>query len=111
MTAKNNAKTVKHLKNNNGSWTYRRRVPERHHKTLGIKVWNRPCGDVPYQQAVTMVTNWTQEDNTLIADLDDPTVAKEVRWATETATWDPYIERLIHGAKILKEDPDGPVAL
>jgi integrase len=105
MTAKNSAKRVKHLKNNNGSWTYRRRVPERHHKTLGIKMWNRPCGDVSYQEAVLMVTNWALEDDARISELDDPNVGKQVRQATETKHWEPYVDRMIGGSKTLKEDP------
>jgi integrase len=105
MKARKTTKNVKHLKNNNGSWTYRRRVPERHHKTLGFKVWNRPCGDVPYQQAVTMITNWMVEDDALIAELNNPTVSGQVRQATETAHWEPFVDRMIDGAKVLKEDP------
>ena len=97
MKPQNGSKTVKHLKNNNGSWTYRRRVPERHHKTLGTKVWNRPCGDVSYQQAVIMVTDWTAEDDALINSLDNPTEAAKVRNDTETANWAPYVARMLEG--------------
>jgi hypothetical protein len=45
-------KKILHLKENGGRYFYRRRVPERHQKTLGIKMWNRPCGNVSYQKAV-----------------------------------------------------------
>jgi hypothetical protein len=106
MKPENGSKTVKHLKDNNGSWTYRRRVPERHHKTLGTKVWNRPCGNVSYQQAVIMVTNWTLEDDVRISELDDPNVGRQVRLATETKHWEPYVDRMIEGSKALKEDPN-----
>jgi hypothetical protein len=87
MKPQNGSKTVKHLKNNNGSWTYRRRVPERHYKTLGTKVWNRPCGDVSYQQAVIMVTKWAAEDDALISSLDNPSEAAKVStYRNETAS-------------------------
>ncbi|WP_156121784.1 hypothetical protein [Halocynthiibacter namhaensis] len=108
MKPQNGSKNVKHLKNNNGSWTYRRRVPERYHKTLGFKVWNRPCGDVSYQQAVVMVTDWAVEDDALIKSLDDPTKAAKVRQDAETAHWEPYVERILEG---IKEEKDNSGAL
>ena len=87
MADKTGNKKVSHLKNNNGSWTYRRRVPERHHETLGFKMWNRPCGDVSYQEAVVMVTNWSREDDLRIKELDNPKVGQQVRLDTEHARW------------------------
>jgi hypothetical protein len=76
-------KKILHLKENGGRYFYRRRVPERHQKTLGIKMWNRPCGDVSYQKAVALVTGWAEEDDLLIQSLDDPTVSRPIRQATE----------------------------
>lgn len=76
-------KKILHLKENGGRYFYRRRVPERHQKTLGIKMWNRPCGDVSYQKAVALVTGWAEEDDVLIQSLDDPTVSQPIRQATE----------------------------
>lgn len=74
---------VPHLKNNNGSWSYRRRVPERHHATMGFKVWNQPCGKVSYADAVSMVAKWTKEHDDLIKRLDDPRFADKTRYVTE----------------------------
>lgn len=105
MADKTGNKKVSHLKNNNGSWTYRRRVPERHHETLGFKMWNRPCGDVSYQEAVVMVTNWALEDDLKIKELDDPKVGQRVRLETEHARWTPYVEELTEGFSELKGDP------
>ncbi|MEP3946535.1 phage integrase SAM-like domain-containing protein [Ascidiaceihabitans sp.] len=106
MADKTGNKKVSHLKNNNGSWTYRRRVPERHHETLGFKMWNRPCGDVSYQEAVVMVTKWAREDDLRIKELDNPEVGQQVRLDTEHARWAPYVERLTEGWSDLENDPE-----
>ena len=74
---------VEHLKVNGGRYYYRRRVPTKHQKTLGITNWNRPCGKVPYQQAVVLVTEWAAEHDRLLAQLDDPAVAEKARYGTE----------------------------
>lgn len=76
-------KKVKHLIDNNGSWTYRRRVPVKHHKTLGYKMWSEPCGKVSYAEAVVKATQWTAEHDALIKQLDDPETAKKVRLSSE----------------------------
>ena len=72
-------KKISHLKENAGRYFYRRRVPERHQKTLGMKVWNRPCEDVSYQKAVSLVTEWGEEHDRLIRSLDDPAKAYAAR--------------------------------
>ncbi len=74
---------VEHLKINGGRYYYRRRVPTKHQKTLGIKNWNRPCGKVTYQQAVVLVTEWASEHDALLSQLDDPKVAEKTRYTTE----------------------------
>ena len=63
-------KRPRYLKDNGGVLSYRRRVPKQHQKTLGFKMWNRPCGKVSDAQAVAMVVQWTKEDNDLIMRLD-----------------------------------------
>jgi len=60
---------VAHLKENGGRFFYRRRVPDRHHKTIGLKMWNRACGDVSWAKAVSLVTAWTEEHDRLIQPL------------------------------------------
>jgi hypothetical protein len=95
MKAPNAAKKVKHLKNNNGSWAYRRRVPLRHQKTLGEKIWNNPCGDVSYQKTVALVTEWAEKHDALIKSLDDPETAEVVREATEVKAMAPMVAGLI----------------
>jgi integrase len=87
-------KKIAHLKENGGRYFYRRRVPERHQKTLGMTVWNRPCGDVSYQKAVVLVTEWAEEDDRLIKSLDDPTVAVPVRQATEARAMAPKVKTI-----------------
>ncbi|MEP3784152.1 hypothetical protein [Ascidiaceihabitans sp.] len=74
---------VDHLKINGGRYYYRRRVPAKHQKTLGVKNWNRPCGKVSYQQAVVLVTKWAAEHDALLSQLDDPTLAEKTRYTTE----------------------------
>ncbi len=76
---------VEHLKVNGGRYYYRRRVPTKHQKTLGIKNWNRPCGKVSYQQAVVLVTEWAAEHDALLSQLDDPIVAEKARYNTEVS--------------------------
>jgi hypothetical protein len=39
-----------------------------------------------------------------IAELDHPTVGKQVRLATETTQCEPYVDRMFGGAKAMKED-------
>ncbi len=90
---------VKHLKNNNGSWTYRRRVPKRHHKTLGFDMWNYPCGDVSYQQAVVLVTKWTEKHDAFVKSLDDPQRAKQMREAVENDKMAPSVEGVVQAQK------------
>ncbi len=87
---------VLHLKENGGRFFYRRRIPERHKKTIGEKMWNRPCGDVSYQKAVSMVTAWAEEHDRLIHRLDHPETAVKVREATETRTMAPNVTGLVH---------------
>ncbi|WP_420011180.1 site-specific integrase [Tateyamaria sp.] len=89
-------KKVKHLIDNNGSWTYRRRVPVRHQKTLGFKMWNEPCGDVPYSEAVVKVAQWTVDHDELIKKLDDPETAEAFRYRTEL--------RLLHEPAMMVAD-------
>ena len=84
-----------HMKDNGGVLSYRRRVPERHQKTLGFKTWNRPCGKVTDAEAVAMVVAWTKEDDDLIARLDDPSVARDVREATESAAMAPAVAVMV----------------
>ncbi|NSX56553.1 tyrosine-type recombinase/integrase [Parasulfitobacter algicola] len=108
MKAPYATKSVKHLKNNNGSWAYRRRVPKKHQKTLGEEYWNRPCGNVSYQKAVAMVTEWAEEDDALIASLDHPDTAANVREATEAKSMAPKVAGMIMAqeARILPDDFD-----
>jgi hypothetical protein len=87
--------TVKWLKMNAGRWFYRRRVPKRHQKTLGLTVWNRPCGNVSYQKAVSLVTRWGEEHDRLIRSLDDPRVAEGTREATEVRAMAPMVSGMI----------------
>jgi len=96
---------VPHLKNNNGSWTYRRRVPERHQATLGFKVWNEPCGKVSYGDAVAMVASLTKKHNRLIQTLDNPEVAAEVRKVTETTNVAPLRDNMMEGLGQVRADP------
>lgn len=74
---------VKYLKDNNGSWSYRRRVPTRHHKTLGFKTWNVPCGDVDFAKAVIKVTTLAKQHDVLLSQLDDPETANSFHLAKE----------------------------
>ena len=99
-------KKILHLKENGGRYFYRRRVRERHQKTLGIKMWNRPCGDVTYQKAVALVTGWAEEDDLLIQSLDDPTVAQPIRQATEAEK----MSRRLDTAEAAKQAVFGPSA-
>ncbi|WHP69586.1 tyrosine-type recombinase/integrase [Phaeobacter inhibens] len=99
------SRTVPHLKNNNGSWTYRRRVPERHHDTLGFKVWNKPCGKVSYPEAVAKVLKWTNEHDDLIARLDRPEVAAQVREVTETDKVAFIAQNMMDAIELTKNDP------
>ncbi|QEE35141.1 hypothetical protein FTO60_05090 [Octadecabacter sp. SW4] len=100
MSSKRAPTKVKYLKDNNGSWAYRRRVPERHHSTLGFKTWNKPCGKVPYPDAVVKVAGWTKEHDELIAQLDDPKIAAGVREVTISGKW----ERTAHAMRYALED-------
>ncbi|WP_271437093.1 tyrosine-type recombinase/integrase [Lentibacter algarum] len=90
------AHTVDHLKVNGGRFYYRRRVPIRHQKTLGIKNWNRPCGKVSYQQAVVLVTNWAAKHDALIVALDNPETATRVRQETEADIMAPHVAGMIN---------------
>lgn len=75
---------IKYLRDNNGSWAYRRRVPEKHQKTLGFKMWNRPCGNVSFQKAVALVTQWAEKHDELLYKLDtDHKYAGQLRRYTE----------------------------
>ena len=87
--------TVRWLKANAGRFFYRRRVPERHQKTLGLKVWNRPCGKVSYQKAVSLVTTWGEQHDRLIQSLGDPSVSVPVRQATEARAMAPMVASII----------------
>ncbi|MBL9049075.1 MAG: hypothetical protein JNK19_03065 [Tabrizicola sp.] len=86
---------VNYLKTNNGRFFYRRRVPDRHQKTLGETMWNRPCGDVTWAKAVSLVTAWTEEHDALIRTLDDPAKASVVREDTEARTIAPKLAGLV----------------
>ena len=66
------AKTVKYLKEDRGPFFYRRRVPKQYHKTLGVTVWTKPCGDVSFAKTVSLVTEWADEHDALLATLQDP---------------------------------------
>lgn len=88
--------TVRYLKEDRGRYFYRRRVPDRHQKSLGETMWNRPCGDVTWAKAVSLVTAWTEEDDRVIAELDDPAKALSVRQATEAKMMAPNVEAVIH---------------
>lgn len=83
------------MKDNNGSWSYRRRVPKRHHKTLRLEVWNKPCGKVSYAEAVSKVVEWTKEHTRLIESLVNPSPKSEVRRDTETHQMEPKLSVLI----------------
>ena len=98
---------VNYLKTNNGRFFYRRRVPDRHHKTLGETMWNRPCGDVTWAKAVSLVTAWTEEHDALIKKLDDPAKAAPVRYATEVRQIEPAMMTLADTATDLGWSPDG----
>ena len=89
------AKKVKHLIDNNGSWTYRRRVPIKHQKTLGFKMWAKPCGNVSYLEAVVKVAEWTATHDAIIKLLDDPQMAETVRQETESHKMRPAISGVI----------------
>jgi len=89
------AHTVDHLKVNGGRFYYRRRVPLRHQKTLGIKNWNRPCGKVSYQQAVVLVTEWAAKHDAMIEALDNPETAGQVRQETESDLMAPHIASIV----------------
>lgn len=86
---------VDHLKINGGRYYYRRRVPIRHQKTLGIKNWNRPCGKVSYQQAVVLVTDWTAKHDAMIKALDNPETAIQVRQETEADMMAPLVADMV----------------
>ena len=55
----------------------------KHQKTLGFTMWNEPCGDVGYAEAVVMVSKLAREHDALIKELDDPKVAESTRYRTE----------------------------
>ncbi len=75
-----NTQKVLHLKADRGRWFYQRRAPLKFQKTFGLKIWNRPCGDVSCQKAVALVTAWADEHDELIARLmRDPKLATEWR--------------------------------
>jgi hypothetical protein len=86
---------VEHLKVNGGRYYYRRRVPTKHQKTLGIKNWNRPCGKVSYQQAVVLVTEWTAKHDAMIEALDNPETAIQVRQETEADMMAPLVAGMV----------------
>jgi integrase len=46
-------------------------------------MWNEPCGDVSYAEAVVMVTELAKQHDALIKQLDDPKVAEKTRSKTE----------------------------
>lgn len=98
---------VSYLKTNNGRFFYRRRVPDRHQKTLGETMWNRPCGDVTWAKAVSLVTEWTEEHNALIKRLDDPAKAAPVRYTTELRQIEPAMMALADTATDFGWSPDG----
>lgn len=75
-----NKASVPHLKVDRGRYYYRRRVPKKLQKTLGERMWNRPCGPVGYADAVAKVVQWTKEDDELIRRLEDPKVAGKTRF-------------------------------
>lgn len=99
--------TVRYLKEDRGRYFYRRRVPDRHHKTLGLKMWNRPCGNVTWAKAVALVTAWTEEDDRRIADLDDPAKAHMVRYQTEVRQIEPAMLALADTATDLGWSSEG----
>lgn len=86
---------VDHLKVNGGRYYYRRRVPTRHQKTLGIKNWNHPCGKVSYQQAVVLVTEWAAKHDAMIEALDNPETALTVRQETEADIMAPHVAGMV----------------
>ncbi len=90
---------VEHLKINGGRYYYRRRVPKKHQKTLGIENWNHPCGKVTYQQAVVLVTEWARKHDALIAALDNPETALQVRQETEADMMEPLVTGLVKAQK------------
>ena len=100
--------TVDHLKINGGRFYYRRRVPTRHQRTLGIKNWNRPCGKVPYQQAVVLVTEWAAKHDAMIEALDNPETARQVRQETEADMMAPHVAGMVkaQGAGVLPSSFD-----
>lgn len=102
---------VDHLKINGGRYYYRRRVPIRHQKTLGIKNWNRPCGKVSYQQAVVLVTDWTAKHDAMIKALDNPETAIQVREETEADMMAPLVADMVRAQRAGSLPPSFEVPL
>ena len=71
-------------------------------------MWNEPCGDVSYAEAVVKVAKWTAEHDALINQLDDPESAKKVRLSTEAQAMLPKVDFLItaHNAGELPDEFD-----
>lgn len=99
-------RVVKYLKEDRGRYFYRRRVPKRHQKTLGIKVWTQPCGAVSYAEAVALVVDWTQQHNNLLASLEIPDLALQVRRNTEVQSYAPMVAKMVDTITGLETDPN-----
>ena len=89
----------RYLKVNGGVLSYRRRVPKKHQKTLGFKMWNRPCGKVSDAEAIALVVQWTKEDDELLRQLRNPEIKTEVRRHSETLAMEPRVQFLIEAQK------------
>ncbi len=64
-------KKILHLKENGGRYFYRRRVPERHQKTLGIKMWNRGCDCLTAK-------NISENCNSTLTCVDDQNISSKI---------------------------------
>jgi hypothetical protein len=79
----------------------------KYQKTLGLKVWTRPCGDVAYQKAVALVTEWAEEHDALITKLEkEPKFAPEyLRYTEESRMWT-HADALAELAHVTQTGPD-----
>ena len=98
---------VRYLKADRGRWYYRRRVPLKYQKTLGITLWKRPCGDVSYQKAVVLVTQWAEQHDALLTKLkSDPTFSDQMRRYTSESTIWTHADSLVELVHKTQTDPN-----
>ena len=74
---------VRYLKIDRGRYFYQRRVPTMFQRSLNLKMWRRPCGNVSYSKAVQLIVTWAEEHDALIRRLRDP---EELEKASNEAT-------------------------